>query len=668
MCGIVGIVKREDSVLSHSAARDIFVRLLLESQSRGKDSSGLASLRDECVEVCKAPASASRLISSGILDEVLRNHSRSLCLMGHARMETDGTFSCQGNNHPIVRDNILVIHNGIIVNHKELFASHSDIRRDLDVDTEIIPALLGKLLSPGNPVESASEALRQLQGSFSCAIMFAAWDWILVATNTGSLHILEGNSGDLLCFSSERRFLQRLFEKKLLVAETDSYRISQLRPGTGLFVHVRTLKQHSFSFSGQVLNRESFSFEPVRTSRPIKFIEPRLTRVNQDRRLANREKHSSVESSVLGEYEKLLPRVDNLRRCTRCILPETMPFIQFDRDGVCNYCRHHLPRETRGHKALEEAIAPFKMRPGEPNCILSFSGGRDSSYALHYVKRCLGLSPVAYSYDWGMLTDLGRRNQARMTGRLGVEHILVSADIQRKRKYIRRNVLAWLHKPDIGMVPLFMAGDKQYFYHLNSLRRRLGIDLVIYADNALEKTDFKYGFAGVELTPQVGKAYDIGLGNSLRLLWFYFSRYASNLRYLNSSLIDSFTAYISSYFIPKDYLYLYRYILWDEKEIERTLVQDYDWEVSPDTGTTWRIGDGTASFYNYIYYTATGFTENDTFRSNQIREGAIDRDAALARARIDNKPRVDSLLWYFNTIGVDPVLAVKKINSMRKFY
>jgi len=68
--------------------------------------------------------------------------------------------------------------------------------------------------------------------------------------------------------------------------------------------------------------------------------------------------------------------------------------------------------------------------------VFPFSGGRDSSYALHYIVKELGLKPIAFSYDWGMLTDLGRRNQARMCGKLGVEHILISADIRKKtRKY-----------------------------------------------------------------------------------------------------------------------------------------------------------------------------------------------------------------------------------------
>ena len=41
------------------------------------------------------------------------------------------------------------------------------------------------------------------------------------------------------------------------------------------------------------------------------------------------------------------------------------------------------------------------------------------------------------------------------------------------------------------------------------------------------------------------------------------------------------------------------------------------------------IGDGTAAFYNYVYQTIAGFTEHDTFRSNQIREGMITREQAM---------------------------------------
>ena len=65
----------------------------------------------------------------------------------------------------------------------------------------------------------------------------------------------------------------------------------------------------------------------------------------------------------------------------------------------------------------------------------------------------------------------------------------------------------------------------------------------------------------------------------------------------------------------------------------------YDWEKAPDTSTTWRIGDGTAAFYNYVYHLVAGFSEHDTFRSNQIREGQITRVEALALIEPPEDPR-----------------------------
>ena len=56
------------------------------------------------------------------------------------------------------------------------------------------------------------------------------------------------------------------------------------------------------------------------------------------------------------------------------------------------------------------------------------------------LKIYLKLNPIAFTYDWGMVTDLARRNIARVCGKLGVENIIVSADIHWKRENIRKNI------------------------------------------------------------------------------------------------------------------------------------------------------------------------------------------------------------------------------------
>ena len=88
---------------------------------------------------------------------------------------------------------------------------------------------------------------------------------------------------------------------------------------------------------------------------------------------------------------------------------------------------------------------------------------------LHMVKKVLKLNPIALTYDWGMVTDLARRNIARVCGKLGVENIIVAANIRWKRENIKKNIMAWLKRPNIATIPLFMAGDKYFFHYCNLL-------------------------------------------------------------------------------------------------------------------------------------------------------------------------------------------------------
>jgi hypothetical protein len=309
------------------------------------------------------------------------------------------------------------------------------------------------------------------------------------------------------------------------------------------------------------------------------------------------------------------------------------------------------------------------MAGDEGRVLVPLSGGRDSCFGLHVAVREMGLDAVAYTYDWGMVTDLARRNISRMCGELGVEHILVSADIVRKRQNVRRNVLAWLRRPHLGAVPLFMSGDKQFYLHAQRLRSQLGCELVLLASNPYERTDFKAGFAGVDDAGDAkNRASDLGIRDRLRIVDFYTRQFVRNPAYLNRSIADTALAFASYYLIPKRFESVFDFRAWDEREVETTLLDQYGWEVASDTDSTWRIGDGTAPFYNYIYLKVAGFTENDALRSNQIRAGHMGRDEALRRTNEENEPRLPSLAWYFDRIGIDGVAALRTINRMPSLY
>jgi hypothetical protein len=219
------------------------------------------------------------------------------------------------------------------------------------------------------------------------------------------------------------------------------------------------------------------------------------------------------------------------------------------------------------------------------------------------------------------------------------------------------------------MIPLFMAGDKFFFYYANKIKKQNNIDLNIWGINDLENTDFKTGFAGLPPKFDKKRIYSLSLMNQLQLFGFVGKNVVKSPGYINQSILDSLGSFASRYIAPKkDYYHMFDYYRWDESEIEDLILNEYKWETAVDTKSTWRIGDGTASFYNYVYTTVAGFCENDTFRSNQIREGMISRERALELIEDENKPRFESLKWYLEIVGLDFEDTLRRINTIPKLY
>lgn len=663
MCGILGIVTADGSPLRGKALGRAIGDLLRLSESRGMESSGIAVGDGHTVRVLRSQQAAALLVESSPYREIMGHVERAaggLSIIGHSRMATNGTPADNHNNQPLFSDVLVGVHNGIITNDQDLWRRHGTPGRTALVDSEALFWSLEKLQAEHGSIPLAAASLySDLEGMASIAVLFPGADQLLLATNNGSLYVCHDEELRAVVFASESIFLRRLLSGGTFTRHAP---VRQLKAGDGCVVQGGTARAEYFRLETTGPGGLPAGRAP-RAARPVAIVDcssypsvaPGTHEVGGARR--------GPERRILDvEYEP----ERGLRRCTRCILPETMPFIAFDADGVCSFCRSHRPVTVKGTDALEALVRPHRGNGDRPDCLVAISGGRDSSYTLHYVTKVLGMHPVAFTYDWGMMTDEGRRNVSRMCAGTGTEHILVSADIPRKRAYIRANVLAWLRHPHLGTVPLFMAGDKQFYRISYVLRRQFGVKLMFYGEHALEKTSFKVGYAGARLTRLGTMAYSIPTPDRLRMLLFYGREYLLNTAYLNHSLWDTLDAFVSFYVLPHDYLKLYDYVRWDEPTVVGTLRREYHWESSRDSGSSWRIDDGTASFYNYIYFTVGGFSEHDTFLCNLVREGRMTRDQALEESVIWNKPRAESLLWYGDTIGVDMQHAVRTINRIPK--
>ncbi len=583
--------------------------LVKHAQQRGKDSSGLMLFDGVAYQAHRADYPITRLLAQ--LDV-----SNASVVFGHSRLITNGL----ADNQPVVRDGICVFHNGIVVNHDALWPQ-LQVKREQQIDTEVIAGIALDALASGLSLEQVpARVLDVCKGVVACALVLPKLGKFCLFSNNGSLYL--GQKAGAWVYASERFSLEQMGCES----------IQQVREAVLIDIPVA---------DQAVVVSDKAAVRPD--------LIPSLGSATQEEGL-------------------LTYRPYTLRRCTRCILPETMPYISFDEHGVCNYCKHYKPRNNpRPIEDLLALVEPYRRSQGD-ECIVPFSGGRDSCYGLHLIVKELKLKPITYTYDWGMVTDLGRRNISRMSAELGVENIIVADDIAKKRHNIAMNLRAWLKSPHLGMISILTAGDKHFFKHVETIKQQTGIGLNLWGINPLEVTHFKAGFLGVPPDFEEKSVYSHGAMKQLRYQFLRVQAMVKSPGYFNSSLWDTLSGeYYRSFTEKSDYFHIFDYWRWDEKQIDDTLA-DYDWEKAPDTNTTWRIGDGTAAFYNYVYYTVAGFTEHDTFRSNQIREGDLTREEALALVEDENRPRYPNIKWYLDAVGVDFAEAIKVVNAIPRLY
>jgi len=125
-----------------------------------------------------------------------------------------------------------------------------------------------------------------------------------------------------------------------------------------------------------------------------------------------------------------------MRRCKECVLPETFAGIQFDKDGVCNFCKDRKERKKIdweakdwGFKAILKDCRIKAIANNVPyDCVVPFSGGKDSTYTLYSMVTQYNMKPLAVTYNHFFLTEAIKENQEKVFKKLGVAHIMYTPD------------------------------------------------------------------------------------------------------------------------------------------------------------------------------------------------------------------------------------------------
>ena len=177
MCGIVGYVGKKD-------ASTIVLEGLKKLEYRGYDSAGIACVNSH-LDICRA---AGKLIN---LETKLKQAPLSGQLaIGHTRWATHGEPSAR-NAHPHIgmSGNVVVVHNGIVENFRELRAEleAEGAVFQSDTDTEVIVHLIERYLSTNTDLtEATRHAVKHLRGSHAIVAMCSSEPDRLVAARMGN--------------------------------------------------------------------------------------------------------------------------------------------------------------------------------------------------------------------------------------------------------------------------------------------------------------------------------------------------------------------------------------------------------------------------------------------------------------------------------------------------
>jgi len=131
-----------------------------------------------------------------------------------------------------------------------------------------------------------------------------------------------------------------------------------------------------------------------------------------------------------------------VKLCTRCILPETFPGITFDEEGVCSACRSAASTDRRAAQRARfrgkfESLVDRVRGAHQYDCLMSYSGGKDSSYTLKLLVQDYGLHVLAVTMDNGFIAPRAYENIRNVVEALDTDHYMVKPRFDMLRAVFR---------------------------------------------------------------------------------------------------------------------------------------------------------------------------------------------------------------------------------------
>ena len=318
---------------------------------------------------------------------------------------------------------------------------------------------------------------------------------------------------------------------------------------------------------------------------------------------------------------------DNLsiKFCKKCLYSSAHPLgLIINENGICSGCEIHEEKNkldwTFRWDKLKKLVKPYISKSGKNyDCVVPVSGGQDSYYILHLVKK-IGLKPLLVSYNKYFNTRLGIENLSNLRIKFDFDIIFQNINVQSVKKITKYTFMEYgnIYWPIIAGTTVFPV----------QIAEKFKIPLIIWgAHQGLEQVGMYSHKHEVEMTRRYRHDHDL------------FGIEAEDLLNLNNNLNEED---IWQYMYPDDYkinsigirgIYLGNFVRWDPLQQHILMTKKYNFK-SAKFSRTFDCYDYVDCFnymnlHDYLKLLKHGYSKVTDHACREIRHNRISRDEAL---------------------------------------
>lgn len=322
--------------------------------------------------------------------------------------------------------------------------------------------------------------------------------------------------------------------------------------------------------------------------------------------------------------------MSNIHICTKCVMPETSESLAFDTDGQCSVChqidfkRDKIDWDQRKEE-LKALVEEYRGQY-DYDCIVPFSGGKDSAFTLWYLVKELELKCLVVRFDHLFMRPVVEENADKAFKKLGVDVIRFSPNwkVVRKLMYeslVRRGDFCWHCHTGIFSYPMWIS-------------LKFNVPLVFWGEPGAEYSSF-YSYDEVEEADERRFNRKINLGINAEdmqgMLDDSVSDYKVELRDLKPFTYPPAKELRKA---KTKSVFLGYYIPWDVRKQVELIEKELDWKRDEVEGIPPEYGYEKIECYmqgvrDYIKFLKRGFGRTAHLASIDIRNGRLSREKGL---------------------------------------